>query len=651
MSHPESHDWLDENRQALIGAIARIRQLLEQRLKETGLPEAKPLDYSMPLPPALDRLCALFGLSKFERDLLLLCAGMELDPGLGTLCADLQGDRQRSFPTFHLAMMILAEPHWSAFTPERPLRRWRLLDVGTGQTLTLSPLRIDERILHDLMGVQTIDEQLLTLLKPVLAEERLLHSHQQVAEQVSSIWSKETNAVLPIVQFWGSEPTSQRSIAATACQQTGLNLYALSAQALPTQAADLNSLLLLWQREAILTRSALLLDCTAIEAADTAREGAIAQVIEGLQTPLMLMGRDRRLVQRSSVLFEVHFPTADEQRLLWQKTLGAGSNLNGGVEAIVSQFNLSATGIQTVCTEVFGGQGMGSHEGRSLKTALWNACRVQARPRLDDLAQRIELAATWEDLVLPEKEKQVLQSVATHVRQRNKVYQQWGFASKGGRGLGISALFAGASGTGKTMSAEVIARQLQLDLYRIDLSSVVSKYIGETEKNLRKVFDAAEAGSAILLFDEADALFGKRSDVKDSHDRYANMEVSYLLQRMELYQGLAILTSNLKDAIDTAFLRRIRFIVKFPFPDVAQRTEIWQRIFPQQTETEGLDIGKLAKLNVAGGNIRNIALNAAFLAAEADEPVKMKHLLGAAQSEYLKLERTLTDAEVKGWLN
>jgi SpoVK/Ycf46/Vps4 family AAA+-type ATPase len=216
--------------------------------------------------------------------------------------------------------------------------------------------------------------------------------------------------------------------------------------------------------------------------------------------------------------------------------------------------------------------------------------------------------------------------------------------------LGISALFAGASGTGKTMAADVLARELRLDLYRIDLSSVVSKYIGETEKNLRRVFDAAEAGGAILLFDEADALFGKRSDVKDSHDRYANMEVSYLLQRMEAYRGLAILTTNLKDALDTAFLRRIRFIVRFPFPDATQRAEIWQRIFPSQTPTEDLDVKKLAKLNVAGGNIRNIALNAAFFAADAGEPVGMKHLLQAAQSEYVKLERPLTDTEVKGWV-
>jgi SpoVK/Ycf46/Vps4 family AAA+-type ATPase len=236
-----------------------------------------------------------------------------------------------------------------------------------------------------------------------------------------------------------------------------------------------------------------------------------------------------------------------------------------------------------------------------------------------------------------------------HVRRRSAVYDAWGFGARGSRGLGIAALFAGASGTGKTMAAEVLAAELALDLYRIDLSSVVSKYIGETEKNLRRVFDAAEEGGSILLFDEADALFGKRSEVRDSHDRYANIEVSYLLQRMESYRGLAILTTNQKSALDPAFLRRLRFVVQFPFPDPPQRAEIWRGIFPAETPTEGLAPERLARLNVAGGNIRSIALNAAFLAADEGEPVRMEHLLRAARSEYVKLEKPLSESEIGGW--
>ncbi|MBD1941410.1 ATP-binding protein, partial [Coleofasciculus sp. FACHB-712] len=346
----------------------------------------------------------------------------------------------------------------------------------------------------------------------------------------------------------------------------------------------------------------------------------------------------------------------------------AAESLNGHLDTLVSHFSLSAPSIYAVCTEakgrgenkeslcslspqssVLSPQSSPLSPQETLSNLLWDTCRSQARQRLNDLAQPIIPGASWDELVLPEAQRQVLRDIAAHVRQRAKVYENWGFGGSG-RGLGISALFAGGSGTGKTMAADVLAGELQLDLYRIDLSSVISKYIGETEKNLRRVFDAAEAGGAILLFDEADALFGKRSEVKDSHDRHANIEVAYLLQRMEAYRGLAILTTNLKGSLDQAFLRRIRFIVQFPFPDATQRAEIWQRIFPRKTPTEGLDPVKLARLNVAGGNIRNIALNAAFIAADANEPVGMQHILQAAKSEYVKLERPLTDAEVKGWV-
>ena len=215
------------------------------------------------------------------------------------------------------------------------------------------------------------------------------------------------------------------------------------------------------------------------------------------------------------------------------------------------------------------------------------------------------------------------------------------------RGLGISAMFVGASGTGKTMAAEVLANKLRLALFKIDLSMVVSKYIGETEKNLRKVFDAAEDGGAILFFDEADALFGKRSEVRDSHDRYANIEIGYLLQRMESYQGLAILATNMKEALDQAFVRRIRFIVNFPFPDHKSRAEIWKRIFPESTPKEGLDYDRLSRLNITGGVISNIALNASFLAADEGEPVNMEYIKRAVISEYAKMERPLSRAELE----
>ncbi len=668
MKATATNNWQEANQNYVMAAVALVRELLEARVKGQEARRTEDLStftWSFQRPPVLEQLCTTFGLSSFERDVVLLCAGMELDASFPALCAAAQGDPQRTYPTFSLALGALNAPQWNALMPAAALRRWRLIEVGTGSALTLSPLRIDERILHYLTGLQYLDERLAGIVQPLAKSGELVPSHQHLAEQLAATWSQASGiSGLPVVQLCGIEIASKRAIAAAACELVGLKLHAINGIAIPLGFSDLNQLMRLWEREYLLKPSALLLDCDEVDISDAARENAIAQLSESISSPLIITSRERRRSRlRPLITVDVHQPTSNEQRTLWQTALGRATlSLNGQVDTLVSHFNLSAPTIHAICTEAMGRLATeelkvepsnlqpSNLQPSNLPTLLWDTCRSQARPRLNDLAQHIESSAAWDDLVLPERERQVLRDIAAHVRQRSKVYETWGFAGKGGRGLGISALFAGASGTGKTMAADALAQELRLDLYRIDLSSVVSKYIGETEKNLRRVFDAAEAGGVILLFDEADALFGKRSDVKDSHDRYANMEVSYLLQRMESYRGLAILTTNLKDALDTAFLRRLRFIVRFPFPDANQRAEIWQRIFPKNTPTEDLDVKKLAKLSVAGGNIRNIAMNAAFFAADAGEPVGMKHVLQAAQSEYIKLERPLTDAEVKGWV-
>jgi SpoVK/Ycf46/Vps4 family AAA+-type ATPase len=233
------------------------------------------------------------------------------------------------------------------------------------------------------------------------------------------------------------------------------------------------------------------------------------------------------------------------------------------------------------------------------------------------------------------------------VRGRSTVLRSWGLSERIKRGSAVTALFAGVSGTGKTLAAEVIAHALELDLYRIDLAGVVSKYIGETERNLRRVFDAAEEGGVLLLFDEADALFGKRSEVKDSHDRYANIEVNYLLARMEDYSGIAILATNQRHALDEAFLRRLRFVVPFPFPAPAERARLWQRAFPERAPVGELDIARLARFAASGGMIRNIALNASFCAAGRGGSVTMELVLEMARVEYRKLELPVNDADFR----
>lgn len=632
-------DRSDLNQQALAAEIDQVRQALKR---------GEPIDRGLlsAFSTTLDRVCALFGLSPFERDILVLCAGVELESDFAALCTTAQNHPQRPYATFSLALAVLPDAHWGALAPKAPLRRWKLIEIGAGTALTTSPLRIDEQILHYLTGTRGLEERLVELGIPANITVPLVPSHCQLIEQIVATWSSEVGNIskLSILQLCGKDPATLRAIAASVCTQYDLSAFAIAVAQLPVDLQALNLIKRLWEREFLLNNVALLLEFDHLEPLDAKQISAIAHFTETIQAPVILLSRDRiPQRQRKLLTFEVLSPTLQEQRMLWEKALHPVEPLPELIDPLISHFTLSAAEIRTACTHA-------THPSEDLKTHLWKFCRSQARPRLDELAQRMDSSVSWEDLILPEAEQRVLRDAATQLRHRTRVYDRWGFGGKSQRGLGVSALFAGASGTGKTLAAEVLANELQLDLYRIDLSAVVSKYIGETEKNLGRVFDAAEVGGVILLFDEADSLFGKRSDVKDSHDRYANMEVSYLLQRMEAYRGLSVLTTNLKNSIDQAFLRRIRFIVQFPFPDVNQRSLIWQRVFPPATPTEGLDPAKLAKLNVAGGTIRNIALNAAFIAAEAEQPVQMQHILKAARNEYTKLERPLTDVEVKGWL-
>ncbi len=662
--------WHQANQRYLMAHVGRIRLALETHIARVEGRKADKASRAevderiesaraeLREPPALDLVRTAFELSDFETDLLLLAAAMEYDGSFPSLCAAAQGDPQRSYPTFSLGIAALDDPEWSALAPTGSLRHWRLIEPGAGPALMLSPLRIDEWMVHYLAGVPHLDERLGGLVTSAPAPGELVPSHARIAEQLAGTWSRTFGVTeVPAIQLCGGEFADRRAIASGACAMLGLRLGIIPAVGIPVQPAELDSLMRLWEREAILNGSALLLECDGIDAAaDQARVGAINWMVERGNGLLIISGDERRRQrQRSLLSFDVRKPEPAEQRVIWVDTLGElAPELNGSLSTLVAQLNLSAPAIRTAWSGTLGRLAASSGEDGAtpgeVGAALWETCRAQARPKLDDLAQHIEPYAGWDDLILPESQRRVLHDLASHLRHRAKVYDDWGFAGRGRRGLGITALFAGGSGTGKTMASEVIARELSLDLYRIDLSAVVSKYIGETEKNLRSIFDAAEEGGVILLFDEADALFGKRSEVKDSHDRHANIEVSYLLQRMEAYRGLAILTTNLKDALDTAFLRRIRFIVQFPFPDMAQRADIWRTIFPGGTPTEGLDPHKLARLNISGGNIRNIALNAAFLAADAGDPVTMAHLLQAARNEYEKLERPLTETEIRGWV-
>ncbi len=644
--------WHELNQRHLVRAIHAVRDRLSRHgndhtsdrndLDTAASSREAPLDP----PAALDQLCAAFGLSSFERDVLLLCAGVELDSGLAAFVASAQTP-PRAAVTFGFALATLAAPHWSALTPAGPLRRWRLLDVGAGETLTGSPLRVDERVLHYLSGISYLDERLSRTMERVQSTDELPEGQRLQSERIARACMECRASVSPVVHLYGVESESRRAVAAAICARLGLGLHAMAAADVPTHSVELDSFIHLWQRDSVLCGSALLIECEDGGSGETASRAALDSLLQRIHGLVITSSSaPRRAPRRSTLTFEVCKPTRSEQQVIWRRSLGpAAARLNGKLDALGAQFDLDAAGIRLVCEQAL----QEEDSAPQLEATLWESCRAQTRPKLDELAQRILTCATWDDLVLPEPQLRALHEIASHVRHRARVLGEWGFGEKSARGLGVSALFAGPSGTGKTMAAEVLAQELRLDLHRIDLSQVISKYIGETEKNLRQVFDSAERGCSILLFDEADALFGKRSEVKDSHDRYANVEVSYLLQRMEAYSGLAILTTNMQSALDPAFLRRLRFVVSFPFPGAAERAEIWRKAFPRKTPTEALDFAQLARLQVAGGNIHNIAMHAAFLASDAEDRVRMAHLLEAARSEYRKLDRALTDAETGAW--
>jgi hypothetical protein len=444
------------------------------------------------------------------------------------------------------------------------------------------------------------------------------------------------------VQLFGDDADGQADVAALAAARTGRALFALRADDLPVSAADRQGFAALWAREAALLRAALL-----VEAHAPQPDGLLADLVERLPGPTIIGARHPFPVSCSVLQIPVARPHASERSALWRAALARGAADAGPMQLDpgVLSLRLSARAIGAVATAVR----QAAAAGEDGAVAMRRAAAAHAGHALGELAQRLDVHAGWDDLVLPAEALGALREIELQVRLRPTVYDAWGFGRDRQRGLGITALFCGDSGTGKTLAAEVLAHALGLELYRIDLSTVVSKYIGETEKNIRRIFDAAEDSGAILLFDEADALFGKRSEVRDSHDRYANISVSYLLQRMESYAGLAILTTNSKASLDRAFHRRLRFVVQFPFPAAELRERIWQRVIPAAAPTRGLDAARLARLNVSGGAIRNIALNAAFRAAAAGDAIGMKHLADAARAELDKDDKAPVEAQIREW--
>ncbi|MGE3539956.1 MAG: AAA family ATPase [Candidatus Tectimicrobiota bacterium] len=629
----------------------------------------------------LERLGECFHLSPFDVDVLLICLALELDLRYETLYAYLQGDRNRKRPSVALALTLLCPSRESQleardrFAPTAPLLAYHLLALGEAPgepqpPLLARSLRLDERIVAYLLGSDQLDSRLLPCLRwgetplawhelvlPADVHERLTCLRQGYSPFQAPNAASQQHSWDVLLYLQGPAGVGKQATATALCGELGLALLVVDSGRLLQAEMPFAVAVRLLVREALLQQAALYFaNFEALLVEDEHRKACREMLLEELEhlTGLTFLAGQTRweppqsLQRKACMRVELPLPSAPLRKRLWETCLNGAMPADLDLDGLVNTFLLSGgqirAAVRTACQTALWRD---PPHGRVTGPDLYDACRAHSSQKLTALAHKIQPHYGWDDIVLPPEPLAQLREMVTYVRHRQRVYGEWGFDQRLSLGKGLNALFAGPSGTGKTMAAEIMANALRLDLYRIDLSTVISKYIGETEKNLRQIFHEARHANAILFFDEADALFGKRSEVKDAHDRYANIEIAYLLQEMEAYDGIVILATNLRKNMDEAFVRRMQAVVEFPLPEESERQRLWQGMFPPQAPLAAdIDWGFLARqFKLTGGHIKNIALHAAFLAAEAGSSIGMVQLIQATKREFHKLGRLCSQAE------
>jgi hypothetical protein len=605
-----------------------VNQLVRQSVSEPGLGAGAPMDW-----PTLRRSWGGEPLDDFGTAALVLALAPEIDLKYERIFGYLQDDVSARRPRVALALDLFCPDLPSRlaardrFSADAPLRQRQMVVLDGGPELPLlgRTIRLDPQLIRYLLGGSGLDDRLAPWCEVVRPGQLIEPMPLDAIDHARlDTWLEQLHAGRPLrlVLHGPDEPLLAR-LAVQLADQAGIPL--LRVEQLPADGAL-----------GVLGTEARLLNYGILVRGRGAPTSAmeLGRLREAEQ--FVLVTSDRPIPGAEQQGFELagfDRPTPSVRRQWWRRSTDASDS---DVDRLAARFRLTATEIETAAAAA---QRDCDHRGQLGFTHYAQAARRQTAHALDSLATRVDAQVGWDDLVLPADAICALHELCDRVTHRHTVLRSWGMDRRTHGRLGVNALFAGSSGTGKTMAAQVIAGELGLDLFAIDLSGVVSKYIGETEKNLDAIFAAAENTDAVLLFDEADALFGKRSQVRDSHDRYANLEVSYLLQRMEAHDGVAVLASNLRQNLDEAFLRRLAFIIRFPFPEVAQRRAIWAAIWPPAVpRATDVDVDELAaQFRLSGGAIRNAAVGAAFLAAARDRPMTMADVLEAIDREYDKL--------------
>lgn len=620
-----------------------------------------------------------FGLNRFAYQVLVMALAPEVELAFQRIFAHLHNDVTRKRPTVNLALEVFGRSDSGrregrrVFASSATLRRYNLLHLegesaGLEKSLLLREFKMPERMVQWLLGARELDPAMDTFCQLEPTEGRTLDGliydvtiQRRLASMAAYLGRPEVSkdAATPLVVLTGPAGVGKRSVtrALASAVERPLLTVDLAATAIPLSQRD--RAFRDMAREARLHGAAL---CLA-NYSEALVEGRISPplsylysvvrlapglgVVTSLSEEVGLGGAGRGFSTRLGL----EVPETPDRMRLWRAMLDAtaGVKLHEGLDLrqFALKYGFTAGTIERVLRYAAEEASVRSGQSGALVESadLDRACRIQLGQGLSGVATRVRRRASWEDLILPEEIVEVLHEILRHARMRTQVFHEWGFDRKMTSGKGLSVLFSGPPGTGKTMVAGVIASMLDMDLYKVDLSQIVSKYVGETEKNLNKVFQAAAANQFIILFDEADSLFSKRTEVKSSVDRYANLEVNYLLQKMEEYSGICVLTTNFEKSIDDAFKRRLNFRVDFPFPEAEDRARLWRVHIPTEAPVESdLELDWLAeKYELSGGNIKNAVLRAAFRAAAGERPINIEDLEYAAERESRELGKLVQD--------